>query len=84
MVIGVADNLDKERVVYVFLYYFLTKAKSTIILKPVLLFLDDNLSFQVEVDSSDFATGVVLSQQFWKGKKLHTVAFYFKSLNVIK
>ncbi|KAG6869687.1 hypothetical protein C0993_006351, partial [Termitomyces sp. T159_Od127] len=30
---------------------------------PVLLFLDDNSPFQVEADSSKFATGAVLSQQ---------------------
>ncbi|KAG5720971.1 hypothetical protein E4T56_gene421 [Termitomyces sp. T112] len=37
--------------------------KQSVTLKPVLLFLDDDSPFCVEADSSDFATGAVLSQQ---------------------
>jgi len=37
--------------------------------------------FQIEVDSSDFATGAVLSQQLTTDGKWHPVAFYSKSLS---
>ena len=38
-------------------------------------------SFRIEVDSSDFATGAVLSQQLTTDRKWHPVAFYSKSLS---
>jgi len=37
--------------------------------------------FQIEADSSNFATGAVLSQQLTKNGKWHLVAFYSKSLS---
>jgi len=36
--------------------------------------------FQIKVDSSDYATGAVLSQQLTTDRKWHPVAFYSKSL----
>jgi len=40
--------------------------------------------FRIEADSSDFATGVVLSQQSTTDRKWHPVAFYSKSLSSVK
>jgi len=37
--------------------------------------------FRVEADSSDFATGAVLSQQSTTDRKWHPVVFYNKSLS---
>ncbi|KAG5338644.1 hypothetical protein C0989_006733 [Termitomyces sp. Mn162] len=39
---------------------------------------------QVEADSSNFATGAVLSQQSLEDGKWHLVAFYSKSLNAVE
>jgi len=47
---------------------------------PVLMSPQDSEPFWVEVDSSDFATGAVLSQQSTTDGKWHPVAFYSKSL----
>ncbi|KAG5723839.1 hypothetical protein E4T56_gene9878 [Termitomyces sp. T112] len=58
--------------------------KSTVTSRPILLFLDNNSPFQVEADSSDFATEAVLLQQSPGDRKWHPVAFYFKSLNVVE
>ncbi|KAG5348215.1 hypothetical protein C0989_010750, partial [Termitomyces sp. Mn162] len=55
--------------------------KQSMTSKPVLLFPDDDSPFHVEADSSDFATGAVLSQQSKEDGKWHPVAFYSKSLN---
>ena len=52
--------------------------------QPVLISLDDSLPFCVEADSSDFATGAVLSQQSKEDGKWHPIAFYSKSLNVVE
>jgi len=43
---------------------------------PVLMSPQDSEPFQVEADSSDFATGAVLSQQSTTDGKWHPVAFY--------
>jgi hypothetical protein len=51
---------------------------------PILMFPDDNRPFQVEVDSSDFATGAVLSQQSPMDNMWHPVAYYPKSLNAVE
>ncbi|KAG5727516.1 hypothetical protein E4T56_gene12212 [Termitomyces sp. T112] len=51
---------------------------------PVLLFLDNNSPFQVEADSSDFATRAVLSQQSPEDGKWYPVSFYSKSLNAVE
>jgi len=48
---------------------------------PVLMSPQDSEPFRVEVDSLDFATGVVLSQQLTADGKWHPVAFYSKSLS---
>jgi len=40
--------------------------------------------FRIEVDSSDFATGAVLSQQSMTDRKWHPVVFYSKSLSSVK
>ncbi|KAG5721445.1 hypothetical protein E4T56_gene13185 [Termitomyces sp. T112] len=58
--------------------------KCTMTSRPVLLFLDDNSLFQVEADSSDFATGAVLLQQSLEDGKWHLVAFDSKSLNAVE
>jgi hypothetical protein len=41
-------------------------------------------TFQVEADSSDFATGAVLSQQSLEDDKWHPVTYYSKSLNAVE
>ncbi|KAG5729759.1 hypothetical protein E4T56_gene913 [Termitomyces sp. T112] len=51
---------------------------------PVLLFLNDNSPFWVEANSSNFATGAMLSQQSPENGKWHLVAFYSKSLNTVE
>jgi len=48
---------------------------------PVLMSPQDSEPFRVEADSSDFATGAVLSQQSTMDGKWHPVAFYSKSLS---
>ncbi|KAG5715251.1 hypothetical protein E4T56_gene2986 [Termitomyces sp. T112] len=59
--------------------------KQAVTSKPVLLFPNNDFSFHVEVDSSDFATGAVLSQQLKEDSKWHPVAFYSKkSLNAVE
>ncbi|KAG5717884.1 hypothetical protein E4T56_gene1452 [Termitomyces sp. T112] len=58
--------------------------KQSVTSKPVLLFPDDDSPFCVEADSSDFATGAVLSQQSKEDGKWHLVAFYSKSLNAVE
>jgi len=44
----------------------------------------DSKPFRVEADSSDFATGAVLSQQLMADEKWHPVAFYSKSLSSVE
>ncbi|KAG6855315.1 hypothetical protein C0995_006425, partial [Termitomyces sp. Mi166 len=51
--------------------------------QPILLFPNDDTPFHVEADSSDFATGAVLSQQSKKDGKWNPIAFYSKSLNAV-
>ena len=51
---------------------------------PILMFPDDSRPFQVEADSSDFATGAVLLQQSQTDDKWHPVAYYSKSLNAVE
>jgi len=50
----------------------------------VLISPQDSEPFQVEVNSLDFATGVVLSQQSTTDGKWHPVAFYSKSLSSVE
>ncbi|GLB40644.1 putative retrotransposable element tf2 155 kda protein type 1-like [Lyophyllum shimeji] len=58
--------------------------KRAITSQSILIFPDDDRPFRVEADSSDFATGTVLSQQSLEDEKGHPVAFYFKSLNAVE
>jgi hypothetical protein len=51
---------------------------------PILMFPDDSRPFQVEADSSDFATRVILSQQSPLDNMWHPVAYYSKSLNAVE
>ena len=55
------------------------------IISTLILALPDNSRpYCVEADSSDFATGVVLSQQCPEDKKWHPIAFLSKSLSPVK
>ncbi|KAG5718770.1 hypothetical protein E4T56_gene2724 [Termitomyces sp. T112] len=58
--------------------------KQSVASKPVFLFPDNDSPFHVEADSSDFATGAVLSQQSKEDGKWYPVAFYSKSLNAVE
>jgi hypothetical protein len=60
------------------------KLKSRITSSPILHFADDSKAFRIEADSSDFATGAVLSQQSSDDLKWHPIAFYSKSLNAVE
>jgi hypothetical protein len=51
---------------------------------PVLMFPTDGQPYRVEADSSDFATGAVLSQLSPTDDKWHPIAFYSKSLNAVE
>jgi len=55
--------------------------KMAVTTAPVLMSPQDSEPFRVEADSSDFATGAVLSQQLTVDGKWHSVAFYSKSLS---
>jgi len=44
----------------------------------------DSEPFHIEADSSDFASGAVLSQQLPGEDKWHPVAFYSKSLSPVE
>jgi RNase H-like domain found in reverse transcriptase/Reverse transcriptase (RNA-dependent DNA polymerase)/Integrase zinc binding domain/Chromo (CHRromatin Organisation MOdifier) domain len=61
-----------------------TKLKEMVTSAPILTFADDSCPFRVEADSSDFATGAVLSQQSSEDQKWHPVAFYSKSLSAVE
>jgi len=50
----------------------------------VLMSSQDSEPFQIEVDSSDFATEAVLSQQSTTDRKWQPMAFYSKSLSSVK
>jgi hypothetical protein len=58
--------------------------KHAVTCQPVLMFADDACPFCIEADSSDFATGAVLSQQSATDEKWHPVAFLSKSLNTVE
>ena len=58
--------------------------KCTVTSQPVLISPDNGWPFCVEVDSSDFATSAVLSQQSKEDGKWHPIAFYSKSLNAVE
>ena len=54
--------------------------KTAVTTAPVLV----SPPFWIEADSSDFATGAVLSQQLTTDGKWHPVAFYSKSLSSVE
>jgi len=58
--------------------------KMAVTTAPVLMSPQDSEPFQVEVDSSDFTTGAVLSQQSTADRKWYPVAFYSKSLSSVE
>ena len=55
-----------------------------IIESPVLILANDSKPFHVEADSSEFATGAVLSQQADSDNKWHPVAYLSKSLSAVE
>jgi RNase H-like domain found in reverse transcriptase/Integrase zinc binding domain len=50
----------------------------------ILMSLDNSRLFRIEADSSDFATGAILSQQSPNDEKWHPVAFLSKFLSAVK
>ena len=58
--------------------------KTAVTTTPVLMSPQDSEPFQIEADSSDFATGAVLSQQSTTDGKWHSMAFYSKSLSSVE
>jgi len=62
----------------------LRQSEKRVVSAPILMFSDDSRPFRVEADSSDFATGAVLSQQSPTDNMWHPVAYYSKSLNAVE
>ena len=58
--------------------------KEQITMAPILTLPDNLQHFRIEVDSSDFATGAVLSQQSPEDNKWHPIAFLSKSLSPVE
>ena len=58
--------------------------KGLITSAPILSSPDNSCLFRIEADSSDFATGTVLSQQSADDNKYHPVAFLSKSLSTVE
>jgi len=58
--------------------------KTAVTTAPVLMLPQDLEPFCIEADSSDFASGAVLSQQLPGEEKWHPVAFYSKSLSPVE
>jgi len=56
----------------------------TVTTAPVLVLPQDLEPFRIETDSSNFASGAVLSQQLPGEEKWHPVAFYSKSLSPVE
>jgi len=55
--------------------------KTAVTTAPVLVSLQESDPFWIEVDSSDFTIGAVLSQQLMTDGKWHPIAFYSKFLS---
>ena len=51
---------------------------------PILVLPDNSKPFRIKADSSDFATGAILSQQSLDDEKWHPVAFLPKSLSPVE
>jgi hypothetical protein len=62
----------------------LDKLKQSVTAAPVLISPDSTKPFRIEADSSDFATGAVLSQISTEDDKWHPVAFLSKSLSPVE
>ena len=62
------------------------KLKELITSAPILVFPNDSLPYHIEANSSDAATGAVLSQQTSpeNGGKWHPIAFFSKSLSPVE
>jgi len=58
--------------------------KQSVTAAPVLISPDSTSPFRIEADSSDFATGAVLSQVCPTNGKWHPVAFFSKSLSPVE
>jgi hypothetical protein len=58
--------------------------KAAVTSAPILTSPDNSRPFRIEADSSDFATGAVLSQQSPSDEKWHPVAFLSKSLSPVE
>jgi len=58
--------------------------KMAVTTAPVLVLPQDSKPFCIEADSSDFASGAVLSQRLPGEEKWHPVAFYSKSLSPVE
>ena len=58
--------------------------KTAVTTALVLMSPQDSEPFWIEADSSDFATGAVLSQQLMTDRKWHPMAFYSKSLSSVE
>jgi hypothetical protein len=60
------------------------KLKQTVTAAPILISPDSTRPFRIKADSSDFATGAVLSQISVEDDKWHPVAFLSKSLSSVE
>jgi len=60
------------------------RLKMAVTTTPILASSQDSEPFCIEADSSDFASGAVLSQQLPGEDKWHPVAFYSKSLSPVE
>jgi len=60
------------------------RLKQSVTSAPVLISPDSTKPFRIEADSSDFATGAVLSQVSPDDEKWHPVAFFSKSLTPVE
>jgi len=58
--------------------------KMAVTTTPILTSPQDSEPFYIEADSSDFASGAILSQQLPREEKWHLVAFYSKSLSLVE
>src|SRR6266571_8451760 len=58
--------------------------KRSVTAAPVLISPDASRPFRIEADSSDFATGAVLSQVYVEDEKWHPVAFLSKALSPVE
>jgi hypothetical protein len=60
------------------------KLKELITSAPVLILPNNNLLFRLEANSSNIATGVVLSQQNVDDNVWYLIAFLSKALNLVQ